>query len=54
MLYLMHFSESSKTALPFASAIARECETEVHALHVLIPDPKVYVTPESTAAVFQG
>lgn len=46
VLYLTDFSDASESALPFAISIAREYGATVHALHVLIPDPLTYATPE--------
>jgi nucleotide-binding universal stress UspA family protein len=54
MLYLTDFSEPSEAALPFASAIARGYGAKVYALHVFLPDPYVYTTPELTAAAIEG
>jgi nucleotide-binding universal stress UspA family protein len=37
ILYLTDFSESSQGALPFAASIAREYDSTIYALHVLVP-----------------
>ncbi len=50
ILYLPDFSEPSETALPFAATLARGYGAKVHALHVLIPAPYIYMSPELTAA----
>jgi len=50
ILYLTDFSEASESALPFAMSFAREYGSAVHALHILMPPPYVYATPESSAA----
>ena len=47
ILYLTDFSQPSEAALPFVTAIARNCGANVHALHVMTPDPYVYATPIS-------
>jgi nucleotide-binding universal stress UspA family protein len=47
ILFLTDFSEPSEAALPFAIALARKYGAKVHALHVLLPEPYTYVTPES-------
>jgi nucleotide-binding universal stress UspA family protein len=54
ILYLTDFSEPSEAALPFATAIARGYDASVYALHVLMPAPYVYSTPELTAAAITG
>lgn len=54
ILYLTDFSEPSEAALPFANAIARAYGASVYALHVLMPAPYVYTTPELTAAAITG
>ena len=54
ILFLTDFSEPSETAAPYATAIAREYEATVHALHVLTPVPLSYATPESSAVVIDG
>jgi nucleotide-binding universal stress UspA family protein len=54
ILYLTDFSEPSEAALPFATAIARGYGASVYALHVLMPAPYVYTTPELTAAAIAG
>jgi len=47
ILFLTDFSQPSEAALPFAIAIAREFASTIHALHVLIPQPYLYMTPET-------
>lgn len=49
ILFLTDFSEPSETALPFALAMARGCGAKVYALHVMIPPPYIYMTPDLTA-----
>lgn len=46
ILFLTDFSESSATAIPFATSIARAYGSVVHALHVLQPSAYTYMTPE--------
>lgn len=46
ILFLTDFSEPSQRALPFALAMAREFGARLHALHVIIPQPYTYTTPE--------
>lgn len=54
ILYLTDFSEPSEAAMPFVTAVAREYEAKVHALHVLLPTPMAYATPESAAAMIEA
>lgn len=54
ILYLTDFSEPSESALPFAAALGRGHGATVHALHVLIPAPYTYTTPELTVAVIEA
>jgi len=54
VLYLTDISEASEAALPFALAVAREYESVVHALHVLMPVSMAYATPESAAAMIEA
>lgn len=54
ILLLTDFSEPSELALPFATAIAREYESKVYAMHVLTPVPLAYAAPESAAAAMEG
>ncbi|MGA8269960.1 MAG: universal stress protein [Candidatus Sulfotelmatobacter sp.] len=51
ILYLTDFSESSEIAFPYACAIAHEYGAKVHAVHVLLPDPYVSMTPELAVEV---
>jgi nucleotide-binding universal stress UspA family protein len=53
ILYLTDFSEPSEAALPFATTLARGYGATVHALHVLIPAPYVYMPPGLTAAAIE-
>jgi nucleotide-binding universal stress UspA family protein len=54
ILFLTDFSEPSDVALPFAVAIAREYAAKIHVLHVLIPMPYPYSTPELTVAAIDA
>jgi len=54
VLYLTDFSRPSEAALPFAAGIARKYEARVFALHVLMPTPYVYTTPELTGAAIDA
>jgi nucleotide-binding universal stress UspA family protein len=54
ILLLTDFSEPSERAVPFATAIAREYESKLYAMHVLTPLPMTYATPESAAAAIEG
>jgi nucleotide-binding universal stress UspA family protein len=54
ILYLTDFSEPSEAALPFAAAIAREYGAKVYALHVMMPSPLIYTTPETTVATMEA
>jgi nucleotide-binding universal stress UspA family protein len=47
ILFLTDFSEPSAAAVPFATSIARAYGSTVHALHVLVPAPYAYMTPEA-------
>jgi nucleotide-binding universal stress UspA family protein len=53
ILLLTDFSEPSELAVPFATAIAREYESKLYAMHVLTPLPLAYATPESAAAAIE-
>lgn len=44
ILFLTDFSESSVTAIPFATSIARAYGSVVQALHVLQPSVYTYMT----------
>ncbi len=54
ILFLTDFSEPSEAALPFLVSLARGYEAKVHALHVLLPGPMTYSTPESMAAALDA
>jgi nucleotide-binding universal stress UspA family protein len=54
ILLLTDFCEPSELAVPFATAIAREYESKVYAMHVLTPVPLAYAAPESAAAAIEG
>jgi nucleotide-binding universal stress UspA family protein len=54
LLLLTDFSEPSELAVPFATAIAREYDSKVYAMHVLTPVPLAYATPESAVAAIEG
>jgi nucleotide-binding universal stress UspA family protein len=54
ILLLTDFSEPSELAVPFATAIAREYESKVYAMHVLTPVPLGYASPESAATAIEG
>jgi nucleotide-binding universal stress UspA family protein len=54
ILFLTDFSEPSESALPFAIALARKYGAKVHALHVLIPEPYTYLTPELATPAIEG
>jgi len=54
ILFLTDFSEPSEAALPFAMAIAREYGSNVHALHVLLPDMVAYSLPDVTIAAVEA
>jgi hypothetical protein len=47
ILFLTDFSEPSAAAVPFATSISRAYASTVHALHVLVPSPYTYMTPEA-------
>ena len=54
ILLLTDFSEPSELAVPFATAIAHEYESQLHAMHVLTPLPMTYAAPESAAVAIEG
>jgi nucleotide-binding universal stress UspA family protein len=54
ILYLTDFSEPSEAALPFATTLGRGYGAKVHALHVLLPAPYVYMTPGLTAVAIEA
>jgi nucleotide-binding universal stress UspA family protein len=54
ILFLTDFSAPSEAALPFAAAIARGYGARVYALHVFMPPPYVFMTPELTAAAMEA
>jgi len=54
ILCLTDFSQPSEAAIPFAAAIARGYGATVHAMHILIPAPYLYTTPELTAAAIEA
>ncbi len=54
ILYLTDFSEPSEAALPFAITLGRGYGAKVHALHVLLPAPHVYMTPGLTAVAIEA
>lgn len=54
ILYLTDFSQPSEAALPFATMLGRGYGARVHALHVLIPTPYVYMTPGLTTAAIEA
>jgi nucleotide-binding universal stress UspA family protein len=51
ILFLTDFSETSATAAPFATSIARAYGSVVCALHVLVPLAYTYMTPEVAATL---
>ena len=54
ILFLTDFSEPSEAALPFVSAVARAFGAKIHALHVLIPAPYMYMTPGTAAITIEA
>jgi len=54
ILFLTDFSEPSELAIPFAVALAREYDAKVHALHVLVPIPLAYASPETVGSAIEG
>jgi len=53
ILLLTDFSEPSEVAIPYATAIAREYQAEVCALHVMTPVPLPETVPEVISAVIE-
>jgi nucleotide-binding universal stress UspA family protein len=54
ILYLTDFSKPSEAALQYAVMCGRGFAAKVHALHILIPEPLCYTTPELTAMAIQA
>ena len=54
ILFLTDFSQPSEAALPFAIAIAREFAATIHAQHVLIPQPYLYMTPQTIPVAIEA
>jgi len=54
LLFLTDFSEPSELAIPFAVALAREYQAKLHALHVLVPIPLAYASPETIGPAIEG
>lgn len=54
VLFLTDFSEPSEAALPFVTTIARGYGAKVYALHIFMPAPYVYTTPELTIAAIEA
>ena len=51
ILFLTDFSDSSATAVPFATSIVRAYGSVLHALHVLVPSPLTYLAAEASVTV---
>src|SRR5450432_1703687 len=54
ILFLTDFSWASDTAIPFIREIAEQYEAKVIALHVVVPDPLHYMTPESPSVAIES
>lgn len=54
LLFLTDFSEPSELAIPFAVALAREYQAKLHALHVLVPTPLAYASPETVGPAIEA
>ena len=54
ILYATDFSGPSESALPFALTMAREYDSKIIALHVLLPVTYGFAPPESAAVVADG
>lgn len=54
ILYLTDFSKPSEATLPYAIAIAREYGASICALHVLLPDPYVDMTPATATSLVEA
>ncbi len=54
ILYLTDFSEPADAALPFATAIAREYGSRIHAFHIILPDVYTCMAPEFGDVVASG
>ena len=54
ILYLTDFSDCAETALPVATAIAREFGAKIYAMHVLLPDVYTSLAPEFGQVVAAG
>lgn len=51
ILFLTDFSDSSETAVPFATSIARAYGSTIYALHVLLPSAYTHMAPEAAASL---
>lgn len=49
ILFPTDFSTPSERALPFAITLARAYSATIHMLHVLLPQPMTYATPDTLA-----
>jgi nucleotide-binding universal stress UspA family protein len=54
ILYLTDFSDCAETALPVATAIARQFGAKLYAMHVLLPDVYTSLAPEFGQVVTAG
>jgi nucleotide-binding universal stress UspA family protein len=51
ILFLTDFSDSSETAVPFATSIARAYGSTIYVLHVLLPSAYTHMAPEEAASL---
>lgn len=54
ILFATDFSDASIAALPFAAALARAFESEVHLLHLLMPEMYGFLPPEGLLAAVES
>lgn len=54
VLYATDFSEASENALPFAIALARAYDAKLHAVHIMVPNPLMYATPDGAAVAIES
>jgi nucleotide-binding universal stress UspA family protein len=54
VLFATDFSLSSNAALPFAMAMAQQCDAKLYAAHIQSSDSYLFATPESWPALVNG
>jgi len=54
ILFATDFSEASNAALPFAAALARAFQSELHLLHLLMPEMYQFLPPQGMPAAIES